>query len=128
MHIFNQTITSVNDCSSGLAVQELEEPVKTSNNNGLSLSEDILYTHLLNNNGLIENSYFYLNNSIDIKKIIFFPDKKRSSVRIQDPLQVVDRATSPELKSDTSIENEENEEPALEIDTNKRKRHGDSSD
>ncbi len=35
--------TSVNACSSGFAVYELDEPVKTSNNNGLSWSADILY-------------------------------------------------------------------------------------
>ncbi len=35
-------LTSVNVCSSGLAVQEVDEAVKTSSNNGLSGSDDIL--------------------------------------------------------------------------------------
>lgn len=37
-----EMLTSVNVCSSGLAVYELDEPVKTSSNNGFSGSDDIL--------------------------------------------------------------------------------------
>ncbi len=41
--IFNLFFTSVNIYSSGLAIYQLDEPVKTSNNNGFSGSDDILY-------------------------------------------------------------------------------------